>query len=172
MNQTNSVDLLRQENKPSTGHWVTSKNISLFGMLHHGVQVGPTKVIAVTGVTGSLDSAESDANAALIADAGNVFNTTGMTPSQLVGLLVALQDIAEYTGEGPVHTDWQGIVRAMSTAARRAIAATKLSPPIVLAPETPKATSSCGGHCVFVADPQPDNEHQSKCSKCGETTPF
>lgn len=72
------------EAKPTPGPW------DLWGYSN------PSQTIAApTGFVAQTLGGNDEANARLIADAGTVFNTTGLTPSQLVERVKELEELEE-----------------------------------------------------------------------------
>lgn len=59
------------------GRWSASESISVFGMLHYGVEIpGTGKVVAITGIYAAKDHEESIANSRLIAAAPELLAVT------------------------------------------------------------------------------------------------
>lgn len=86
------------EAKPTPGPW------DLWGYSN------PSQTIAApTGLVAQTLGGNDEANARLIADAGTVFHTTGLTPSQLVeqrdGLAGLLSEIYEMVRQGALPND-------------------------------------------------------------------
>lgn len=79
------------EAKPTPGEWLLelSPDGGWCIFVEPNVDMGAHKTIASRGQW-NHNIAESHANAALFHDAGTVFHTTGLTPSQLVGQRDAL----------------------------------------------------------------------------------
>ena len=96
------------EAKPTPGPWWLDE----YGNLRCGVPVYRDRVL-ITGISmptgNSKDYEEAKANRDLLFDAGTVFHTTGLTPSQLVeqrdGLAGLLSEIYEMVRQGALPND-------------------------------------------------------------------
>lgn len=71
------------EAKPTPGPWLTRREGFSTIYIQASIGGGWVQEIAACGPTNE-GGAQQEANASLIADAGTVFHTTGLTPSQLV----------------------------------------------------------------------------------------
>lgn len=82
------------EAKPTPGPWLTHREGFSTIYIQASIGGGWVQEIAACGPTNE-GGAQQEANARLIADAGTVFNTTGLTPSQLVERVKELEEAAK-----------------------------------------------------------------------------
>lgn len=96
--------------KPTPGEWRIDSGTFVYALNEQGynrfcahVQPGNSAPMERTSVE------ELEAVAALIADAGNTYNATGLTPRQLVERLKELEEaLRDLSGAFMVHTRWSG----------------------------------------------------------------
>jgi hypothetical protein len=93
------------EAKPTPGPWWLDE----YGNLRCGVPVYRDRVL-ITGISmptgNSKDYEEAKANRDLLFDAGTVFHTTGLAPSQLVERVKELEEVVLRTAGYLADKDW------------------------------------------------------------------
>lgn len=82
------------EAKPTPGPWLTHREGFSTIYIQASIGGGWVQEIAACGPTNE-GGAQQEANARLIADAGTVFHTTGLTPSQLVERVKELESVLQ-----------------------------------------------------------------------------